>query len=146
MIERSITFTDYNGKERTETFCFHLNKAEIAEWLTTDGDYTFDEVLKKITEQRNGKETIAIFKDLIQRSYGEKSIDGRRLIKTEEAKQNFMETEAYSELFMELCTDTSKAIEFVNGILPKDLSMEVDKLFEDPDNLPPELRDMLQKV
>lgn len=143
MFEKTITFTDYNGEKREEKHCFHLNKAEIAKWLTTDGDYTFDKVLEKIVEKRNGKEVMSVFEDLIYRSYGEKSLDGRRFIKTEEVKRNFIETEAYSELFMELCTNSAAAAEFLIKILPKDLGDDVDKVFTNPENLPENLRKLI---
>ena len=64
------------------------------------------------------KGLIDLFKDLILRSYGEKSADGRRFIKSKELSTAFSQTEAYSELFMELVTDAEKAAEFVNGITP----------------------------
>lgn len=142
MIEKKITFSDYNDQEITDSFFFHLNEAEIAEMLATEGDYTFDKKLEQIYKQRNGKEIMAFFKDLIYRSYGVKSLDGRRFIKTEEVKREFMETEAYSVLFMELCTDSVKGAEFVNGILPNKLSAQVEELLKDEENLPPEVKKM----
>lgn len=145
MIAKKITFTDYNGIKRTETHFFHLTEAELSEMLSTDGDYTFDKQLIRIMKQRNGKEIVSFFKDLIYRSYGEKSLDGRRFIKTEEVKRNFMETEAYSTLFMELCTDSKKGAEFINGILPANLSAELDKTMSDPESIPEDLRDILSE-
>ena len=59
------------------------------------------------------------FKDLVLKSYGEKSADGKRFIKTPEISEAFSQTEAYSVLFMELATDADAAAAFVNGIIPK---------------------------
>lgn len=128
MLEKTITFKDYNNNVRTETHYFNLNSAEVIEWLTTTGDYTMDDVLKKLSEERNGSEIIRIFKDLIYRSYGKKSVDGRRFIKTEDVKAEFMETEAYATLFMELVTDAKKAADFVSSIIPSSLYDEVNSL------------------
>ena len=38
-------------------------------------------------------------------------------MKSEEISRDFMETEAYDQLFMELITDPKKAAAFVNGVI-----------------------------
>lgn len=128
MLARDITFTDYDGNVRTETHYFNLNKAEIIGWLTTEGDYSLEAVIKKLQQERNGKAIMKIVTDLIYLAYGKKSLDGRRLDKTEEAKRDFMETEAYSELFTELATDGNKLAEFFNAVIPSNLADEVTKI------------------
>lgn len=142
MYKKTITFTDYNGENRTEDFFFNLSKADVIKWLTTSGDYTLDKVLERLSKERNGKKIMEIFEDLIHRSYGQKSIDGRKFEKTEEIWNDFYQTEAYSVLFTELVTDAKKASEFVNKIIPKDLADEVEKIIKDnPDSIPDELKD-----
>lgn len=145
MLKKTITFTDYNGTERKEDFFFHLSKADILEWVSsTDGDYTIDEYLKRIYKEHNGKKIMETFKDLIYRSYGEKSLDGRQFIRTEEVKRKFMETEAYSVLFTELVTDAKKAAAFFNGIIPPDLAKEISEIVKNnPDGIPDEMKDYL---
>lgn len=144
MYKKTIKYTDYDGNPREEDYYFNLNKAEITKWLTTSGDYTLDKLLEKLSKERNGKEIMRIFEDLIYQSYGEKSVDGRRFIKTPEVKANFMETEAYSVLFMELATDAKAAAEFVSKVIPSDLSNEVQKLIdENPNGIPENLRDYI---
>lgn len=142
MYKRTITFTDYDDVEREEDHYFNLNKAEVIKWLTTSGDYTLDKVLERLSKERNGKKIMEIFEDLIHRSYGQKSLDGRKFEKTEEIWNNFYQTEAYSVLFTELVTDAAKAAEFVNKIIPKDLASEVEKIIkENPDGIPEEIKD-----
>lgn len=117
MLKKTITYTDYNGTERTEDFYFNLTKAEIMEMeMGTTGGLA--EMIKKIVKTQDAPAIIKIFKDLVLKAYGEKSADGRRFIKTDEIKDGFAQTEAYSQLFMELATDADKASEFVNGIVP----------------------------
>ena len=131
MLKKKITYTDYNGTQRTEIFYFNLSKAEIMEMeLGTTGGYT--ELVQKIIEAQDTASLIKIFKDLILKSYGEKSLDGKRFIKSEEISAGFAQTEAYSELFMELATDDKAAADFVNGIIPADVAAEAAK-----QNLPP---------
>ena len=118
MLKKTMTYTDFNGEERTEDFYFHLSKAELAEMeLGTEGG--MGELLKRIVAAKDVRQVIEKFKEFIMKSYGVKSPDGRRFIKSEELFKEFSETEAYSDLFMELASDGAKAAEFVNGIIPK---------------------------
>ena len=117
MLKKTIAYTDYNGSERTEDFYFNLTKAEVVEMeMSTTGGLA--EMIKKIVAAQDAPSIIAIFKKLILKAYGEKSPDGKRFIKSDEISNAFSQTEAYSQLFMELATDADKAAEFVNGITP----------------------------
>ena len=117
MLKKTMTYTDYNGVERTENFYFNLSKAEAMELeMGTAGGLT--EMINTIVSTQDIPAIINIFKDLILKAYGEKSPDGRRFIKSKELSTAFAQTEAYSQLFMELATDADKAAEFFNGILP----------------------------
>lgn len=121
MLKKQITFTDYNGVEKTETHYFNLSKAEIMEMeMSTVGGFT--EMCQKIIDTQDIPSIIKVFKDLIFKAYGEKSPDGRRFIKSEELSNAFSQTEAYSILFMELGTDAKAASEFINGIIPDNMS------------------------
>jgi len=117
MIKKTITYTDYNGTERTEDFYFNLSKAEIIEMeLTTSGGLA--EMITKIVAAKDTTDIIRIFKDLVLKAYGEKSSDGKRFMKSDEIATAFSQTEAYSQIFMELATDADAAAAFVNGIVP----------------------------
>ena len=117
MLKRTMTYTDYNGLSRTEDFYFNLTQAEVTEMeLSVDGGLV--EMINRIVAAKDGKQIIALFKDIVLRAYGEKSPDGRRFVKNQEIRDAFAQTEAYSDLFMELATDAQKAAEFVNGIVP----------------------------
>lgn len=118
MLKKTITYTDFNGEQRTEDFYFNLSKAEIAEMeLGTSGGMS--EMLKRIVAVKDVKQIIEKFKEILMKAYGVKSPDGRRFIKSEELSKEFTETEAYSDLFMELATDGIVAAEFINAIIPK---------------------------
>lgn len=118
MLKKTITYTDYNGVERTESFYFNFTKAEIAEMeLSTEGG--LGERIQKIIEAKDTPTLVKIFKKLILDAYGVKSDDGKRFIKSKELSDEFAQTEAYSNLFMELATNSDSASAFVNGIVPK---------------------------
>lgn len=120
MYKKQITYTDYNGVMRTEDFYFHLSKAELAEMeLSKVGG--FEAYINRIVEADDREKLIAAFKDLILKSYGVKDETGKRFVKSEELSTAFSQTEAYSELFIELITNTESAIEFVNGLVPVDM-------------------------
>lgn len=129
MIKKEITYTDYNGVERTEDFYFNLSKAELMEMqLTKDGGFL--EELKKIIAAKNMPELVKLFKEIILKAYGVKSPDGRRFIKSDELTQEFTQTEAYSILYVELSTNQEEASNFINGIIPSDLMEEAQKMIE----------------
>lgn len=118
MLKQTIEYTDYDGNERKEDFYFNLSKAELMEMqLSTTGG--LEKKIQSIIAAQDSKEIIDTFKDIIIRSYGVKSPDGKRFIKNDEVRDEFIQSEAYSELFMLLATNDKEASKFINGILPK---------------------------
>lgn len=117
MLKKTFTYTDFNGVERTEDHYFNLSKAELMEMeLSTTGGLA--EMINKIVAAQDAPAIVKIFKELVLKAYGQKSADGRRFIKSKELSDEFSQTEAYSQLFMELATDADAAAAFVNGIVP----------------------------
>lgn len=124
MIKETITFADYNGGTRTEDFYFNLTKAEIMRMeMSTQGGLA--ERINRIIAAQDTPAIIAVFEDLIQKSYGVKTPDGRGFMKRKEDLDAFIATEAYSELFMKLATDAEAAAKFVNGVVPADMAKEL---------------------
>lgn len=121
MLKKTIKYTDYNGVERTEDFYFNLTRAEIMEMeMSTAGGLA--EAIKRIVAAKDAPAIIKIFKELILKAYGEKSPDGKRFNKSEEISTAFSQTEAYSQLFMELSVDADAAAKFINGIIPSNMT------------------------
>lgn len=117
MLKKTFTYVDYNGVERTEDHYFNLSKAELMEMeLSTTGGLA--EMINKIVAAQDAPAIVKVFKDLVLKAYGQKSADGRRFVKSKELSEEFAQTEAYSQLFMELATDADAAAKFVNGIVP----------------------------
>ena len=126
MLKKVITYTDYNGVERTETFYFNLSKSELMrKEMSTAGGLT--EKIKRISETLDAPEIMSIFEDLVLSSYGVKSDDGKRFIKSKQLSEEFMQTEAYDKLYMELITDSKAAAEFFKGVIPADAAAELEK-------------------
>ena len=123
MLKKTITYTDYDGNERTEDFYFNLTKAEVMEMeMSTSGGMA--EMIQRIIAAQDSPAIIKIFKELVLKAYGQKSPDGKRFIKSDEISTAFAQTEAYSNLFMELATDADAAAKFVNGIIPADVAQQ----------------------
>lgn len=127
MIKKTIAYTDYNGVERKEDFYFNLTKAEVMELeMSTKGGLA--EMIQRIVAAQDQPAIIKIFKDLIIKAYGVKSPDGKKFIKNQEVVDDFVQTEAFSELFMELATDADAAAKFVNGIVPANLAEQAKQM------------------
>lgn len=127
MLKKTIAYTDYNGVSRKEDFYFNLTEAELTEMeLSAEGG--LEEMTKRMVASKDGAAIIQFFKDIILKSYGVKSLDGRKFEKTKEIRDDFEATPAYSILFMELATDADKGAEFINGIVPN--GVDSDKLKE----------------
>ena len=118
MFKKTITYEDFDGNERTEDFYFHLKKNELMEMqLSISGGWT--NLLQNIIQEKDSVRLTEFFKEIIAKTYGKKSLDGRRFSKTPEILAEFQETEAYSKLFMELAFDSDAAAEFVENVIPK---------------------------
>ena len=123
MLKKTITYNDFNGNERKEDFYFNLTKAEVMRMeMSTRGGLA--ERIQRIVAAQDAPAIIEVFEDLIQKSYGVKSEDGRSFLKRKADLEEFMATEAYSILFMELATDADAASKFINGIVPADMSQQ----------------------
>lgn len=131
MLKKTITYPDLDGNPVTEDFYFNLSKAEIAEMELSHKD-GLSGYLNTIVESQDGSEIIATFKTIIATSVGVRSEDGKRFIKNDEIRDNFLQTNAYSELFMELATNAEAAAEFIRGIVPADLAKNMVEEAETP--------------
>ena len=118
MLKETMTYTDFNGIERTEDFYFNLTKTELTKMeLTTAGGLA--ERIQKIVAAQDAPAIMEVFEDLILKAYGVKSPDGKRFEKSKELSAQFAQTAAYDQLFMKLATNADAAAKFVNGIVPE---------------------------
>lgn len=134
MLHKEINYTDYDGNQVKETFSFNLSKAELMKLqLSTSGG--LETMIQTVIKNRDGKKIMDTIEAMLLMSYGEKSADGKRFIKSKELSEAFKQTEAYSELFCELCTDAKKAAEFFNAVVPPEVA-EKAKDFNIEEELP----------
>lgn len=129
MFKKQITYTDYNDVERTETFLFNISRAELLE-MASGKLRDVGKLLSDIANQRDTTVLVTMFEELIRVSYGKKSEDGKRFIKSQEIYEAFLQSEAYSELLVDLTLDANEAIAFVNGIIPTKFLAELNSRIE----------------
>jgi hypothetical protein len=116
MFKKEIEYQDFNGQQRKEMFYFNLSKAELMEMeLSTQAG--MEEMIKMLIATKDNAKIVQTFKDLILRSYGIKSEDGTRFIKTPELREAFEQSNAYSELFMEILSSSEAQVAFINGVI-----------------------------
>ena len=116
MFKTEIEYIDYNGNKRKDTLYFNLSKAEMMEMelSTTAG---VEEKLRMLIATKDNATIVKTFKDLVLKSYGIKSEDGTRFIKNAVLREEFEQSEAYSEMFMKLISDNEFQAKFINGII-----------------------------
>lgn len=117
MIKKRMTYEDFNGETRTEDFWFHMSEVDL---LEMDSKYPggMQGFIQKMIDTQDAAEMFKLAKEIIELSYGEKSLDGRTFEKSPELTRSFTQTQAYVDLFMEIGTDADKAAEFIKGIMP----------------------------
>lgn len=117
MFKYEVPYTDYNGVERKEMAYFNLSKAELMEMeLSTKAGV--EEMIRVLIATDDNAKIVKIFKDLILKSYGIKSEDGKRFIKSQELRDQFEQSEAYSEFFMKLIqNEDGLQTKFINGVI-----------------------------
>jgi len=137
MLKRTIKYEDFDGNPVEEEFYFNLSKSELIE-LEVQYQKGLSETLQDIIKANDTKSLVAEFKKLVLLSYGQKSLDGKRFIKSDELRDEFSQSLAYDSLFMELATDDKAAADFIQGIVPRDLSDAIAKArTEETPGLPP---------
>lgn len=128
MFKKKITYTDYNGQERTEDFYFNLSKSELIMLeSTTPGGYTA--MLQRIIDSKDNMQLMKIFTDLIKMSYGVKSNDGKHFVKNDQVVEDFLNSAAFDQMFTEFFTDENAAANFTKGIIPQEIDLNRQKSF-----------------
>jgi hypothetical protein len=131
MLTQTISFEDFNGTRQTRDFHFHMTKADIAEFMLGKSK-DFPAYMDELVKQENIGEIIQVYKALVRASIGKKSDDGVQFVKTSEFTDTFMNSNAYSDFFMDMMTDTKKMVEFFKGVMPKDLAEAYAKQVDKP--------------
>jgi len=126
MFTEKVKYTDFDGEQQERTLYFHLSKPELAR-LNLSSSGGLEKYVNRIIEERDGAQLLDLFERIIQMSYGEKSLDGQRFVKSKEATQAFIESPAYEVMYMKLAGDADYAAKFIKGIVPSDVAANMPK-------------------
>jgi hypothetical protein len=133
MIKKTIQFKNYNDELETGTFYFNMSKGELVmQQMAAIDQHTesFQDKLEKIGKNLQGAELVAVLKEIIEDSYGEKTVDGKQFVKVRDGKklvENFLSSGAYSELVIEMLSSAEGMADFINGLMPADLRDQVNQ-------------------
>lgn len=121
MLTKAITYTDYNGNKKTKNFYFNLTKTELAkmELLNKAG---MEETIKAMINEDDREKIVGLFESIVLGAIGEKSADGEHFVKNDQIRSDFVNHPAYDVLFMELISDSKSMANFINAIVPVDVS------------------------
>lgn len=134
MLRKEVEYKDFDGNDRKDVLWFHLNEVEITEMdLETSGGLV--KYMESIIDTNDVNQLIAIFKDLLIRSYGERSMDGKHFYKDDKIRNEFVSSAAYPVLYMEMVSDADKAVEFINGIVPSNIREQMAKIENTPEGV-----------
>lgn len=137
MIKRTVEYTDYNGNKRVEDLYFNLTQFEateiamelpdgVVEELTSDKNGENETVVAThLVEKLGNKGVVEFIKKIVLKSYGHKSEDGRRIVKSPEISEEFSQTPAFSDFMIQLISDDKAASDFINGVIPEALAAQM---------------------
>ena len=124
MYKKTISYSDFDNNIVSKEFYFNLSKVEL---LNMEKNYPggYGAMLRKIVDADDKNAMIDVVEQLVLDSYGVKSEDGTRFIKSKQLREEFEQTEAYSELVYEILSDDKAATAFLQGIIPASLAAAV---------------------
>ena len=126
MLSRTFTCNGFDGSKFNVTFDFHLRESEVTK-INMGTFVGLDVLMKRLFDTKNGEEIVKIMDKIIMTSVGRESLDHHAFIKNDEIRNEFTQTDAYDQLFMELTTDMDKLSAFIRDILPAKMR---DKILE----------------
>lgn len=122
MIIKEVEYVDFNGNPQKENLYFNLTEVELLRLeasIASSGHGSLEEFAAELAanEKPDPEEVLRLFEQILLTSYGEKSPDGKRFIKTRELTDNFANSAAYSALVIEFFQDVSKLNAFVESVV-----------------------------
>lgn len=126
MFKKTIPYVDFDGNKRIEDFYFNLTESELIDWQTTTEGGMLTR-LQTIVNSNDKPTIMRMFKEIILKSYGIKSDDGRRFEKSDAISTAFSQTMAFNVLYQELLGSDNAGADFINAILPPDLAKKLEQ-------------------
>lgn len=129
MFSRTFEYTGYDGQPHKDTWWFNLSEAELYK-LELSNLGGMNGMMNRLLRESKPGEIVEVFESLILSAVGERSVDGRKFIKNQEIRDDFYQSKAYSDLFVELVSSGEKLAEFLKGAIPAEVAAELAKAEE----------------
>lgn len=142
MIQKTITYVDFNDETQTETFNFHITKTKLTDHMVQLKP-KFEEMQSRLSGDKrelNLDEVYMILdliKTMIELSYGVRSEDGKRFRQTAEVYQEFRDSAAYDAMLTGFMEDPASGMEFMQAVMPKDLMDQAQEMLPFTDGAEP---------
>lgn len=125
MLKKTIKYEDFDGNKREEDHYFNLTTTELTD-LSNSVDGGLDVLIEKIIKEKDNRKIYDLFKKIVLMSYGIKSDDGRRFMKSDEISHEFTQTAAYDALMTELLQKEGMSSDFIKAIIPSEFRKQME--------------------
>lgn len=129
MLKKEVTYKDFNGNTVTDVLHFYLSEAQL---MRLDAQYPdgLEGAIRGMVEREDKAAIFSLFEDLIALSYGVKSEDGKRFVRSDELQNEFLQSLAYDTLLVDIATSEEAAIAFFQGVTARALGKHLVKEVE----------------
>lgn len=119
MIKRTVTYKNlFTEAEVTKDLYFHLDPAELTKMWVIGGE-SWVEHMQALSESSDGKTIMEEFEKMLGTAYGERR--GDELVKTPTIREEFLSSQAYNTLFMELLASEDNGASFFSNLVPSNI-------------------------
>lgn len=130
MFSRIFTYMGYDNKEHKDTWWFNLSESELYK-MEIGSVGGVNGLMNRLLRENEPGKVVDIFEKIILGAVGERSIDGRKFVKNEDIRQDFYQSPAYNELFMELVSKPDNFRNFLLACIPEELAAKIKELGQD---------------
>ena len=117
MLKETVKYLDFDGVEQTENLYFNINRMELIAMQARYGKEDMAKYIERIVQEQDFVKIHDLLNDIVLTSYGKKSEDGKRFLKSEEIKEEFRTSLAYGALVESFFDDDGVTLgKFVQGI------------------------------
>jgi hypothetical protein len=118
MFTYTVEYKDFNEVPKKKELYFNLTEPEIVMWQGAN-DGALDTVLQRMVDAQDFRDIAEMFDDIVNRSYGVKSVDGEDFDKSEEIVKKFKSSRAYEAFFRAITSDADLALRWLRGMMPQ---------------------------
>jgi len=117
MLKQRVKYEDFDGNIQDETLYFNLSRMELVALQARYGKEDMAKYIETLIENKDLEKMYELLNDIVLTAYGVRSEDGKRFIKNEQIREEFLQSLAYEALIEDFHDETRKVLEtFITGI------------------------------